>query len=99
MADVTKVSDITVDDLIDYLHEYNDMSTRSRLTTLLSAAKSYIQSETGLTPEKIDSHADFVVAVYLLVQDWNDNRTMYVDKGTVSPTVQTILFMYSENLI
>lgn len=99
MADVTKVSDITVDDLIAYLRTYNDETTRTQLSTLLSAAQSYIQSQTGLTPEKIDSHADFVVAVYMLVQDWFDNRTMYVDKGTVSPTVETILFMYSENLI
>ena len=99
MAEITKVSDITVNDLIEYIRTDDSPETQKQLSTFLSSAKSYISSYTGLTAEQIDSHPDIVVAVYVLCQDMYDNRTLYVDKGTVSPTVQTILEMYSVNLI
>ena len=99
MAEITKVSEITVEALVEYIRTDESAETKSQLSTLLTAAKSYIKSETGLTEEEIDSHADFVVAVYILCQDWYDNRTLYVDKGTISPTVDTILNMHSVNFI
>ena len=99
MTEVTKVSEIEVDHLIDYIHTDDHPDTRSLLATLLRAAKAYIESHTGLTPEDIDRHPDIVVAVYILCQEWYDNRTLHVDKGTVSPTADVILNMYSVNLI
>ena len=99
MTDVLKVSDITVEALVDYIRTDESHETKSQLKTMLHAAKSYIESYTGLTSEQIDSHPDFVMAVYILCQDWYDNRTLYTDSENVSPTVQTILDMYSVNLI
>lgn len=93
-----KVSEITVDDLLEYLHDEPSRENMRLLPVLLSAAISHIKSYTGLNDEKIDSHSDMVVAVYMLVQDWYDNRTLYAE-GSISPTIQTILDMYSENLL
>lgn len=97
--EITKVSDVTVDALIDYIKTDDAPETRSLLGTLLVAARAYIRSQTGLTDEEIDSYPDFVVAVYILCQDWHDNRSLFVDKGVMSPTVKTILHMHSVNLI
>lgn len=99
MADVSKVSEITVDDLIDYIRAPDDAKTRGRLSILLRAAKSYIRSRTGLTDAEMDDYSEIVIAVYIIVQDWYDNRTLYAQKGEVSPTVQTILDMHARNLI
>lgn len=99
MAEVNKVSEITVDDLIDYIRTPDDAKTRALLATLLSAAKSYIGSHTGLTDAEMDDYMELVIAVYIIVQDWYDNRTLYAQKGEVSPTVQTILDMHARNLI
>ena len=47
----------------------------------------------------LDAHEDFVIVVYVLVQDMHDNRVMYVDKSNVNKVVETILSMYSINLL
>lgn len=99
MAEVSKVSEITVDDLIDYIRTPDDAKTRSELSTLLAAAKSFVCSYTGLTDVEMDNYSEIVIAVHIIVQDWYDNRTLYAQKGDVSPTVQTILDMHARNLI
>ena len=51
------------------------------------------------TLEEIDKHEDFVIAVYVLVQDMYDNRSYYVDKNNLNKVVETILGMHAVNLI
>lgn len=98
MNDVQKVSEITVQNLADYLR-ISDLTPEDEtlLKTLLSVSKSFIIKYTGRTD--LDEFPDFVIVVYLLVQDMYDNRTMYVDKGDFNQTVQTILGMHSINLL
>jgi hypothetical protein len=98
MANVTKVSDITVENLADYLR-LSEITPEDEalLQTLLSISKAFIVKYTGR--ENLDDFPDFVIVVYLLVQDMYDNRTMYVDKGDFNQTVQTILGMHSVNLL
>lgn len=98
MTNVTKVSDITVENLADYLR-LSEITPEDEalLQTLLSISKTFIVKYTGR--ENLDDFPDFVIVVYLLVQDMYDNRTMYVDKGDFNQTVQTILGMHSVNLL
>lgn len=69
------------------------------LNGLISAAKNYIKSYTGLSDEEIDTYDDLDVVLYVLVQDMYDNRAMCVDKGNVNKVVESILGMHVRNLI
>ena len=70
------------------------------LQQAIEAAKAYIRSYTGLDNTSIDEHEDFVLVVYVLVQDMYDNRSLYTDqKVSLNNTVETILGMHSVNLL
>lgn len=90
----TKVSEITIQDIVDYirLDEVTD-ADKKQLETLLNIAKNYITNYTAL--ESLDEYSDLVIVVYILCQDMWDNRTMYVDKGNSNKVVQTILDMHT----
>ncbi len=97
-----KVSEITVKNLADYLKlNYQSLSEEEilELATFLQAAQSFISDYTGLTSTQIDTHETFVIAVYVLVQDMYDNRTLYVDKSSLNRVVEMILGMHSVNLL
>lgn len=91
---VTKVSEITVADVANYirLDEISANDTKE-LETLLMIAKDYITNYTAL--ESLDEYADLVIVVYILCQDMWDNRALYVDKGNMNKVVQTILDMHT----
>ena len=85
---INKVSDITAQDLAEYLRivdaDANDLNT---LTTLLNVAKVYVGEYTGHTMEELNDYRDFVIVVMILVQDMWDNRTLYVDTNNVNSHV------------
>ncbi len=96
----TKISEITLNDLVDYLHISElDSSQTQLLTTIQAAAVNYIVGFTGLTLEQLDNYPDLTIALYALVQDMYDNRAIYVDKANINDTVSTILNMYRTNLL
>ena len=96
----TKISEITIDDLVDYLRLPDvDSAQLTLLTTIKAAAINYIVGVTNLTIEVLDNYPDMTIAVYALVQDMYDNRAIYVDKANISDTVSTILNMYRTNLL
>lgn len=102
MADApyTKISEITLEDLVDYLRISElDGSQDQILTTIKAAAINYIVGVTGLSLEQLDDYPDLTLAFYVLAQDMYDNRTLYVDKANLSDTVSTILNMYRTNLL
>jgi hypothetical protein len=97
-----KVSEITAQNLADYLRlDYGGLTDgeRAEIETLKNAAQSFIRSYTGLSDENIDTHEDFVIVVYILVQDMYDNRVLYVEKNNLNKTVNTILNMHSVNFM
>ena len=100
MNPINKVSEITADDLAEYLRieELTD-GEKQTLNNLLGVAKTFIMSYTGRTETELDSYQDFVVVVLVLVQDMYDNRTMYVDSSNLNTVVETILGMHSTNLL
>jgi len=97
-----KVSEIVDVTLAEYLKlEYVDLTAgeKAELNTLLGIAKAFILGYTGLTILEVDTHDDFVIVVYVLVQDMHDNRILYVDKNNLNMVVDTILGMHSVNLL
>lgn len=95
---ITKVSEITTNDIADFLHLDELVvgdAEHIQLSTFLSVAKDYIKNYTAL--DDLDEYADLVLVVFILCQDMYDNRVMYIDKGNVNKTVQTILDMHTRN--
>lgn len=97
-----RVSEIGIKDLCRQVRideEYLMPADREHLEILKRAAIEYVKSYTGLEEEAMDCHEDITVAVLVLVSDMYDNRNMYVDKGNANRVVDTILGMYSTNLL
>jgi len=96
----TKISEITIDDLVDYLRLPDvDSAQLTLLTTIKAAAINYIVGVTNLSLAVLDNYPDLTLALYALVQDMYDNRAIYVEKANISDTVSTILNMYRTNLL
>lgn len=100
---ITKVSDITYQDVADYirLDEIDDADINT-LDTLIGIAKAYIMKYTGRTEGELDDSQDFVIVVLILCQDMWDNRALYIESGkspTPNNTVESILGLHSVNLL
>jgi hypothetical protein len=97
---ISKVSQITIQDLADYIRVSELTSDEvNTLNTLLNVAKNYICQYTGRTSEELDNYSDFVIVVFVLVQDMWDNRTLYVDNTNINKVVESILGLHSVNLL
>lgn len=100
MNDITKVSDISYQDIADYLRlsevDTNDINT---LNTLLNVAKTFISNYTGRSSEELDNYQDFVIVVFVLCQDMWDNRTLYVNSNNLNNVIESILGLHSVNLL
>lgn len=100
MSAITKVSEITPQVIAEYIHIDELTSTEEdMLQTMINVAKKYIASYTGQPAANLDNFEDFVIVVYILVQDMWDNRVLYVDKANLNNTVTTILGLHSVNLL
>ena len=99
-TEITKVSDITVTDVTDYLRipEITAEDT-ALLTTALNVAKQFVMSYTGLDAEGMDAHEDLVIVIYVLCQSMYDNRAYYVDKSNLNNVVESILNLHCTNLL
>lgn len=100
MNQITKVSDITYEDVANYIRiDELDASDINTLNTLIGISKTFIKNYTGRTMEDLDNYQDFVIVVFILCQDMWDNRTLYVDKTNLNFAVESILGMHSINLL
>lgn len=100
MQDISKVSEITYEDVASYIRldeiTEDDINT---LNNLILIAKTYIKNYTGRSDEELDNYQDFVIVVLILCQDMWDNRVMYVDTTNLNYVVESILNMHSVNLL
>lgn len=98
MNNITKVSEITYQDLAEYirLDEVSEDDI-SLINNLLGIAKQFIINYTGRAD--LDEFQTFVIVVFILVQDMWDNRTLYVDKTNLNKVVETVLGMHRVNLL
>ena len=98
MNSIAKVSDITASDLAEYIRLPDpDTNDNQLLENLLSVSKNFISQYTG--QNDLDAFKDFVIAVFVLVQDMWDNRSLYVEKNNLNEVVSRILDMHAVNLL
>lgn len=98
MNNLTNVSEITYQDIADYIRlDEVTADDQNTLNNLLNISKSFIKNYTGLTD--LDGYPDFIIVVFILCQDMWDNRTMYVDNTNLNKVVDTILGMHQVNLL
>lgn len=100
MNNITKVSEITYQDVANYIR-LSEVTTgdQNTLTTLINVSKTFISKYTGQSIEDLDNFPDFIIVVLILCQDMWDNRTLYVDNSNLNKVVETILGMHSINLL
>ena len=99
MNNITKVSEITSEDVAEYLRLDDYEENEQFLKNILKVSKEYIKRYTGRKEAEIDDYSSFVIVVFSLCQDMYDNRTLYVDKNNINNIIQTILDMHSVNLL
>lgn len=101
MNAITKVSEITAQDIAEYLRIAElTQDDETFLTTTISVAVDYILKYTGIEDaETLDSYTDMVIVVFVLCQDMYDNRALYVDNSNVNRVVDTILGLHQRNLL
>lgn len=100
MMEISKISEITVQVLADYLRIADPSDAdNTLLATIIKAVPAYMSKYTGLSAAQLDDSTDFVIAALALAQDMFDNRTIYADTNTPNLTVQSILDMHSVNLL
>lgn len=98
--DISKVSDITVQALADYLRITDPSDAdNTLLAAIIKAVPAYMTKYTGLSAAELDKYPDMVIAALALAQDMYDNRTIYADSTNPNMTVQSILDMHSINLL
>lgn len=98
---LTKISEIVVDDIIDYLR-ISETSEKEKkyLKTILNVSKEYIRKYTGYDKiEDLDKYPDLVIVVFVLCQSMYDDRAYYIDNTNVNKVVQSILDLHSRNLL
>lgn len=101
MGAITKVSEITAQDIADYLRIAElTQDDENFITSCISVAVDYILKYTGIADaETLDTYNDMVIVVFVLCQDMYDNRAMYVDNSNVNKVVENILGLHQRNLL
>ena len=101
MNTITKVSDITAQDIAEYLRIAElTQSDENFITATISVAIDYILKYTGIEDaETLDNYDDMVIVVFVLCQDMYDNRAMYVDNSNLNKVVDNILGLHQRNLL
>ena len=100
MNNISKISDITYEDIADYirLSEISE-DDQNYLTMLINISKDYILKYTGIDEDDLDNYTDLIIVVFVLCQDMYDTRAMYVDNSNLNKVVETILGMHQNNLL
>ena len=101
MGAIEKVSDITAQDIADYLRIAElTQDDENFITLTISVAIDYILKYTGIKDAAtLDGYKDMVIVVFVLCQDMYDTRALYVDNSNVNRVVDTILGLHQRNLL
>jgi len=74
-----KVSEITREDVIQYLRIEDDASEYSLLNAIMKSALDFMMSYTGLSSEEIDEHDNLWIVFMKCCQTMYDDRAIYKD--------------------
>lgn len=103
MENITKVSDITFNEVAEYLRLTEDLiedeNNVAFITSTISIAKVFISNYTGVPEDELDNYGDLPIVVLALCQDMYDNRSLYVEDDNLNKMVETILGMHQRNLL
>ncbi len=100
MNNITKISEITYQDVAEYIRLSEvTQDNQNTLTNLINISIDYISKYTGIDKDNLDNYNDFVIVVFILCQDMWDNRTMYVDNVNLNKVVESILGLHCINLL
>ncbi|MFW5675663.1 MAG: head-tail connector protein [Acetivibrio ethanolgignens] len=95
-----KVSEITDDVIQEYLRiDEPDESEKVLLEGIKQAAIQYTLGYTGMEQEELDDHEDITLAVLALISDMYDNRAIQAKETGTNRIVESILGLYSKNLL
>lgn len=93
-----RLSGVTLDRVKDYIRITDNEDDRL-ITDIMSAARGYILSYTGLTAEEADLFPEMVIALKCLCADMYDVRTASVSTEKENSIVRNILNMHRKNLV
>jgi len=100
MNAITKVSEITAQDVADYIRIAElTQDDENFITSTINVAKEYILNYTGIKSEDLDNYADMIIVVFVLCQDMYDTRELYVDNSNLNKVVEGILGLHQRNLL
>lgn len=95
-----KVSEITDAVIQEYLRiDEPDENEKVLLKGIKHAAIQYTVGYTGMKQEELDDHEDITMAVLALISDLYDNRAIQVKETGTNRIVESILGLYSQNLL
>ncbi|MCM1579639.1 MAG: head-tail connector protein [Ruminococcus sp.] len=99
MEAATRVSEATLESVKKVLRVDYDFDD-DLILSIMSAARGYMKSYTGLTSEEIDKYPEMIHAFYCLCSDMYDNRSAQVaGNAKENPCVKQILAMQAVNYI
>lgn len=100
---IEKVSDITAQDIADYLRiPSTELTTDDEnfITMSIGVATEYVLKYTGIADAtELDKIQSMVIVVMVLCQEMYDTRALYIDNDKTNVVVETILGMYQRNLL
>lgn len=95
-----KINEVTVEFILNYLHEDpDDAENRAIVSAAMPAAKAYILEHTSLTEAEINEYDDLTFAYLIIIEDLYDNRTAYTNNIHANHTLEKILSLHSKNAI
>lgn len=97
-----KINDISLSTICNHIREIEENledDDKNLIEAQFGAAVAYCKGYTGLTEEELNEHEDITIAVLALIADMWDNRSTTVSQANPNRTVETILGMYSTNLL
>ena len=97
-----KISELTPKYIADYLRlDEPDEIELKEIDAMLTSAKGYVKGFTGLTLDEMEEFEDITMAILILVSDYFENRTLYLDykNKEENVAVNRILSMHSIDLL
>ncbi|MBM6830011.1 phage gp6-like head-tail connector protein [Anaerotignum lactatifermentans] len=82
-----KISELTLEDVKLYCRAEGEAEEDILFAAIMDAGKQYIQSQTGMSEEEIDTKADLTLAFLMLAADMYENRTYTILTSGKTPNI------------
>lgn len=102
MSAPTKISEITLENVADYLRlDSPSKIEETELEMFMASALDTVKAVTGLNAEEIDEHSDLVHPYLLLISDQFDNRNGIIENktATVNHSIMETLKRHATNYL